>query len=65
MQACLADQGPEGPSSLGDPEPFPDIEKNNRLKFRRGTSLVVQWLRIHLPMQGARVRSLAWEDFTG
>ena len=27
-------------------------------------SLVVQWLRIRLPMQGTRVRSLAWEDPT-
>ena len=26
-----------------------------------GTSLVVQWLRICLPMQGTRVRSLVWE----
>ena len=29
-----------------------------------GTSLVVQWLRIHLPMQGTRVRALVWEDPT-
>ena len=28
------------------------------------TSPVVQGLRIHLPMQGTRVRSLAQEDFT-
>ena len=27
-----------------------------------GTSLVAQWLRIHLPMQGIRVRALAQED---
>ena len=26
-----------------------------------GTSLVVQWLRIHLPMQGMQVPSLVWE----
>ena len=25
------------------------------------TSLVVQWLRIHLPRQGTQVRSLVWE----
>ena len=31
-------------------------------KFR--TSLVVQWLRILLPMQGTRVRVLVWEDPT-
>ena len=29
-----------------------------------GTSLVVQWLRIHLPMQGTQVRSLVQEDPT-
>ena len=29
-----------------------------------GTSLVAQWLRIHLPMQGTRVRSLVLEDPT-
>ena len=29
-----------------------------------GTSLVAQWLRIHLPMQGTRIRSLVWEDPT-
>ena len=29
-----------------------------------GTSLVVQWLRIRLPMQGTRVRALVWEDPT-
>ena len=29
-----------------------------------GTSLVVQWLRIRLPMQGTRLRSLVWEDAT-
>ena len=27
-----------------------------------GASLVAQWLRIRLPMQGTRVRSLVWED---
>ena len=30
----------------------------------RGASLVVQWLRICLPMQGTRVRALVWEDPT-
>ena len=29
-----------------------------------GTSLVVQWLGIYLPMQGTWVRSLLWEDST-
>ena len=27
-----------------------------------GTSLVVQWLRIYLPMQGTQVQSLVRED---
>ena len=34
------------------------------LKLITGTSLVVQWIGIHLAMQGALVRSLAWEDST-
>ena len=29
-----------------------------------GTSLVVQWLRIRLPMQGTQVQDLAQEDST-
>ena len=34
----------------------PDVNLNNS-----GTSLVVQWLRLHLLMQGVRVRSLVGE----
>ena len=37
-------------------------QKNNKGKL--GASLVVQWLRICLPMQGTRVRALVWEDPT-
>ena len=33
-------------------------------KENLGTSLVAQWLRIHLPTQETRVRSLVWEDPT-
>ena len=33
-------------------------------KEKKGTCLVAQWLRIHLPMQGTMVRSLVWEDPT-
>ena len=29
-----------------------------------GTSLVVQWLRIHLPTEGTWVPALVWEDPT-
>ena len=32
--------------------------------IERGASLVAQWLRICLPMQGTRVRALVWEDPT-
>ena len=31
---------------------------------KEGASLVAQWLRIHLPVKGIRVRSLVWEDPT-
>ena len=55
--------------------PFPEhtsLENNNRgfalfsiwnknFQKKLGTSLVAQWLRIHLPMQGTRVLSLARE----
>ena len=33
-------------------------------KMQLRASLVAQWLRIHLPMQGTRVRALVWEDPT-
>ena len=36
-----------------------------KVKIKRGgASLVAQWLRICLPMQGTRVRALVWEDPT-
>ena len=31
---------------------------------KKGASLVAQWLRIHLPMKGTRVRTLVREDPT-
>ena len=34
------------------------------IEIGQGTSLVVQWLRIHLPMQGIQVPSLVQEDPT-
>ena len=48
------------------------IVKNNKMKITTtikkkriwGTSLVAQWLRIRLPMQGTRVRALVREDPT-
>ena len=45
-----------------------NIDKNifllHGLKSSVWASLVVQWLRIRLPMQGAWVRALVWEDPT-
>ena len=32
------------------------------VQYRLGNSLVVQWLRIHLPVQRTRVQSLVQED---
>ena len=40
------------------------IINNIHLKISRGTSLVAQWLRICLPMQGTRIQSLVQEDPT-
>ena len=34
------------------------------LKHGIRASLVAQWLRVCLPMQGTRVRALVWEDPT-
>ena len=34
------------------------------LKGCKGASLVAQWLRIRLLMQGTRVQALVWEDPT-
>ena len=38
------------------------MEENVKKEYR--ASLVVQWLRVCLPMQGTRVRALVWEDPT-
>ena len=44
----------------------PSLFKSSFLFFKKGwwASLVAQWLRIHLPMQGTRVWVLAQEDPT-
>ena len=38
--------------------------KGSRLNQKEGASLVAQWLRVCLPMQGTRVRALVREDPT-
>ena len=40
-----------------------DFPENTIIRWHRA-SLVAQWLRIRLPMQGTRVRALVWEDPT-
>ena len=43
--------------------PLPEMIIYEFIKmFITGASLVAQWLRICLPMQGTRVRALVWED---
>ena len=46
------------------PNPGPGPNKLLFIKTIGWTSLVAQWLRIHLPMQGTRVRALVQEDPT-
>ena len=43
---------------------LPKKKKNQNTSSKRCvcTSLVVQWLRVHLPLQGTQVRSLVGED---
>ena len=46
---------------------FTAAEQNKEKRMKRNedrASLVAQWLRIHLPMQGTWVRALKWEDPT-
>ena len=39
-------------------------ETKEKYKKDIGTSLVAQWIRIRLLMQGTQVQSLVWKDFT-
>ena len=43
---------------------FTQWSKNHLKNVSLGASLVAQWLRVCLLMQGTRVRALAWEDPT-
>ena len=45
-------------------ERFVVLTISSAFKKTDGASLVVQWLRVCLPVQGTRVRALAWEDPT-
>ena len=51
---------------LGNPFVWLFLSKTRGLWIKTGerTSLVVQWIRIHPPMQETQVRSLVWGDVT-
>ena len=40
------------------------LREKSKQQQKTGTSLVARWLRIRLPVQGARVRALVREDPT-
>ena len=42
--------------------PLLGIYLNKTIIQKDRASLVAQWLRVCLPMQGTRVRALVWED---
>ena len=50
--------------STGSSGSLPEVKKTQNCKKSSWTSLVAQWLRICLPMQGTRIRALLWEDPT-
>ena len=56
------------PVALGKRYELVMLVAYQKLKYLKrhalGASLVAQWLRICLPMQGTRVRALVWEDPT-
>ena len=53
-----------GNNKVDDQKRFLKYVMNCIFKKKSGASLVGQWLRISLPMQGTRVRVLVWEDPT-
>ena len=50
--------------NYNDVSPHTGQNGHHQKVYKHGASLVVQWLRICLPMQGTRVRALVWEDPT-
>ena len=70
--SALSSTAPPPPPPCPGPSDAPELEKRllilsseaYQIKKQTGASLVVQWLRICLPMQGTRVRALVWEDPT-
>ena len=54
---------PPAPAALA-PLLFLSIHTHSLRSTLTGASLVAQWLRVCLPMQGTRVRALVWDDPT-
>ena len=52
------------PDIVGAYKVFAEENELTLCQNENGASLVAQWLRICLPMQGTRVRALVWEDPT-
>ena len=48
----------------GGYSPWSHKESNTTEQLTLSLSLVVQWLRIHLPVQGTQIQSLVWKDPT-
>ena len=59
-------KGASGKSAMDDEFVFQASRIRTEMSFKStfGASLVAQWLRIRLPMQGTWVRALVWEDPT-
>ena len=62
LQSCPTRKPSQSWSPETDPSLWPCLI--TEYKLLPGTSLVTQWLRIHLPMQGTRVRALVREGPT-
>ena len=67
----VANPSPALTSKVREPEGFVDEvvqeeqpPKKKNIYIYIWASLVAQWLRICLPMQGTRVQALVWEDPT-
>ena len=58
-------QGTKIPHPTSRTMTWPKKKEENFKKIKTRTSLVAQWLRICLPIQGTRVRALVREDPTG
>ena len=66
-QICLKKKGNMGAHIIKNSLDWPWLPAGVDLRIQKipsGASLVAQWLRVCLPVQGTRVRALVWEDPT-